>query len=75
MPRYLVERTFSDSLALPDPNQAAQARLTFIDNNALHGVTWVHSYIAPDRKKSFPAPCASVCSLARGEKGVWRSYP
>jgi hypothetical protein len=53
MPRYLVERTFSESLALPGPNQEAQARLTFIDNNALDGVTWVHSYIAPDRKKSF----------------------
>jgi Protein of unknown function (DUF4242) len=53
MPRYLVERTFSERLALPSPNQEAQARLTFIDNNALDGVTWIHSYIAPDRKKSF----------------------
>jgi hypothetical protein len=53
MPRYLVERTFSESLTLPGPQQGVQARLTFIDNNALAGVTWVHSYIAPDRKKSF----------------------
>ena len=35
---YLVERTFSESLALPGPHQEAQARLTFIDNN----IGWSH---------------------------------
>lgn len=53
MPRYLVERTFPENFALPGPAQGVQTRLTFIENNALDGVTWVHSYIAPDRKKSF----------------------
>ena len=53
MPRYLVERSLPERLALLGPDQGAQARLTFIENNTLDGVTWVHSYVAPDRKKSF----------------------
>ena len=53
MPRYLVERTFPDMIALPGPQAEAQARLTFIENNALDGVTWVHSYVVPDKLKSF----------------------
>jgi hypothetical protein len=53
MPRYLIERTFVEDFKLPGPNQDAQARVTFVENNALDDVTWVHSYIAPDMKKSF----------------------
>jgi hypothetical protein len=53
MPRYLVERTFPETLALPGPGAAAQARQTFIENNALDGVTWVHSYVVQERRKSF----------------------
>jgi hypothetical protein len=53
MPRYLIERTFPDVLALPGPAQETQARLTFVENNTLDGVTWVHSYVAPDRQKSY----------------------
>jgi hypothetical protein len=53
MPRYLIERTFAEDLGLPGPSHDAQARLALIENNALDGVTWVHSYVAPDRKKSF----------------------
>jgi predicted amidohydrolase YtcJ len=53
MPRYLVERTFPEGLTLPGPEQDAQVRQAFIENNALDGVTWVHSYVAPDKRKSF----------------------
>ncbi len=53
MPRYLVERTFPETLALPGPEAAAQVRQTFIENNARDGVTWVHSYVVPGRRKSF----------------------
>jgi hypothetical protein len=73
MPRYLVERTFLDSLALPGPEQGAQARLTLIENNALDGVTWVHSYIAPDRKKSFciyDAPTPEAVRRAAQRNGL-----
>jgi hypothetical protein len=53
MPRYLVERTFAEDLALPGPQHNPGARLSLIENNALDGVTWVHSYVAPDRRKSY----------------------
>jgi len=73
MPRYLVERTFPDALALPGPTQETQVRLTFVDNNALDGVTWVHSYVAPDRKKSFciyDAPTPEAVRRAARRNGL-----
>ncbi len=53
MPRYLVERTFPEHLPIPGPDQGTEACLEFIENNLFDGVTWVHSYIASDGKKSY----------------------
>jgi predicted amidohydrolase YtcJ len=53
MPRYLVERTFPDGLAIPMTNDGAQAVLEVIRANAEDGVTWVHSYVTPDRIRTF----------------------
>ena len=53
MPRFLVERTFPDGLAIPVNAQGAQICLTVIGNNAQDGVTWVHSYVTGDKKKTF----------------------
>ena len=53
MPRYLVERTFPDGLAIPISDEGVQTCLIVIGNNAEDGVTWVHSYVASDKKKSF----------------------
>ena len=53
MTRYLVERTFPDGLAIPVNNEGAQVCLTVVGNNAADGVTWIHSYVTPDKKKSF----------------------
>jgi hypothetical protein len=53
MPRYLVERSFANGCSLPTPCGNPQTRLEFIENNSLEGVIWVHSYITPDRKKSY----------------------
>jgi hypothetical protein len=53
MPRYLVERTFPDGLGLQQNKEGAQACLNVVSENAQEGVTWVHSYFTPDRKKSF----------------------
>jgi Protein of unknown function (DUF4242) len=46
MPRYLVERLFPEGLANPDCRE-------IVDTNAAEGVTWVHSYVSEDRKKTF----------------------
>ncbi len=53
MARYLVERTFADGLSIPQTQAGAAACLDVVDANAQHGVTWVHSYVSPDRTKTF----------------------
>jgi len=53
MPRYLVERTFPDGLAIPMTDQGAAVCLTVVGNNMQDNVTWVHSYVTEDKKKSF----------------------
>ncbi len=73
MPRYLVERTFADQLGLPGPDAEASARRNFIENNALDSVTWVHSYVAPNRKKSYciyDAPTPEAVRRAAGRNGL-----
>lgn len=53
MPRYLIERTFPDGLDLAPTPQGHQIAKTVIDRNADQGVTWVHSYVTPDKKRTF----------------------
>ena len=53
MPRYLVERSFPQGLAIPIDDQGAKACLAVVDGNATQGVSWVHSYVTPDRQTSF----------------------
>jgi len=53
MPRYMVERTFSDGLAIPMSDDGAAACLGVVDRNADLGVTWVHSYVSDDRRRTF----------------------
>lgn len=53
MPRYLVERTFPDGLRIPVNADGAAACLSVVDRNADEGVTWIHSYVTEDKKKTF----------------------
>jgi hypothetical protein len=53
MPRYLVERTFPDGLNIPVNENGARTCLGVVERNAQQGVTWVHSYVSPDRKQTF----------------------
>jgi Protein of unknown function (DUF4242) len=53
MPRYLVERTFPDGLAIPMTEAGVKACQGVIATNAEDGVTWVHSYVTPDKKHTF----------------------
>ena len=53
MPRYMVERTFSDGLHIPVNEQGAQACGSVVEKNAKNGVTWVHSYVSEDLRKTF----------------------
>lgn len=53
MPRYMVERTFPDGLEIPVTADGAATCLAVVGNNAEDGVTWVHSYVTQDKKKTF----------------------
>ena len=53
MPRYIVERDFPDGLVIPTDTNGAEACLGVVERNAEQGVTWVHSYVSTDKKKTF----------------------
>jgi hypothetical protein len=53
MPRYMVQRTFPDGLALPATPEGAAAALEVVDRNAQEGVTWIHSYVTDDKQRTF----------------------
>lgn len=53
MPRYLVERTFPDTLSIPMNKAGAEACQAVVTTNAEELVTWLHSYVTPDKKKTF----------------------
>jgi predicted amidohydrolase YtcJ len=73
MPRYLVERTFPDGLSIPQTEEGAKICRTVVDNNARDGVTWVHSYVSPDRKKTFciyDSPTPEAIRTVAGRNGL-----
>lgn len=53
MARYMVERTFPDGLEIPMNADGAKACLNVVANNATEGVSWVHSYVTTDKRKTF----------------------
>jgi hypothetical protein len=77
MARYLVERTFPAGLSIPQTDVGARIVRSVVDNNAKDGVTWVHSYVSPDRTKTFciydgPSPEAIRKVAERNELPVDR---
>ena len=53
MARFLIERTFPDGLVIPTNKVGAVGICGVVDNNAEEQVTWVHSYVSPDRTKTY----------------------
>lgn len=53
MTRFMVQRTFPDGLAIPVTPDGAAAVRGVVDRNAEVGVTWVHSYVSPDKTQTF----------------------
>ena len=53
MPRYMVERTFKDGLNIPATDEGATVCAGVVEKNEDLGVTWVHSYVVKDHKKTF----------------------
>ena len=70
MPRYVVERTFPDGLTL-------RVGPEVVERNADAGVTWIHSYVSEDGKRTFcvydaPTPEAIRKTAARNHLPVDR---
>jgi hypothetical protein len=53
MPRYIVERIFPQGLNIPVTEDGAQKVLGVVSRNSDLGVTWVHSYVSDDKKRTF----------------------
>jgi hypothetical protein len=75
VPRYLVQRTFSDGLHIPVGNGGAVVCRAVIELNAEEGVTWVHSYVSDDKRTTFcvydaPSPEAIRKTAARNQLPV-----
>jgi Protein of unknown function (DUF4242) len=73
VPRYVVERTFTDGLQIPVDAKGAQLWLS-VDRNADEGVTWIHSYVSEDGKKTF-CVCDAPTPEALRKTAGWNGLP
>ncbi|MGA9857771.1 MAG: DUF4242 domain-containing protein [Solirubrobacteraceae bacterium] len=53
MPRYMVQRTFPDGLSIPMTEQGRELCAEVVARNSDDGVTWVHSFVSDDHRRSF----------------------
>ena len=53
MPRYVVERGFTDGLRVAIGSAGARAYIEIVERNTDEGVTWLQSYVSDDGKKTF----------------------
>jgi hypothetical protein len=53
MPRYLIERTFSEGLQISTDTIGADECLKIVSKNLDDEVTWIQSYVSEDKLKSF----------------------
>ena len=73
MPRFLVERTFPNGLQIPVTPEGAEACLSVAQANATERVTWIHSYVTPDRSKTYcvyDGPDAAAIHRAAEKNGL-----
>jgi len=77
MPRYLVERSFPEGLKIPVNAEGAEICQMVVLNNVEDNVTWIHSYVSDDRRKTYcaydaPSPEAIRRSARRNNLPVDR---
>ncbi len=73
MPRYLVEQIFPEGLSLSADAEGALLCLHVVENNVLDGVTWILSYVTPDKYKAFylcDAPTPEAIRRAAQRNGL-----
>jgi predicted RNA-binding protein with PIN domain len=77
MPRYVVERQVPRGLGAEAGLKAFGAREDDLERDREQGVTWLHSYVSEDRKKTFcvydgPSPEAIRRTAARNRLPIER---
>jgi hypothetical protein len=73
MPRYLVERTFTDGLQFPVDGTGDKLSTEIIARNETHGVTWIHSYVSDDDRATwcvYDAPSPEAVRAAAVRNGL-----
>ena len=73
MPRYLVERTFPDGLVVPPGSEGHKILRSIIGCNSDRNVTWLHSYVSVDQRKTFcvyDAPTPEAVRLTAYSNGL-----
>jgi len=71
--RFLVERSFPNGLNIPVNEEGSKICLTVVSNNAEENVTWIHSYVTKDKKKTFciyDAPSAEAIRKSAKVNGL-----
>jgi hypothetical protein len=71
--RFLVERTFPDGLNIPVNVEGSKICLSVVSKNATENVTWVHSYVTMDKKKTYciyDAPSEEAIRKAAKKNGL-----
>ena len=53
MSRFIVERVFPEGLLLPMTDAGANACARIVGGNAEGGVTWIHSYVRANKKRTY----------------------
>src|SRR5437867_1386050 len=77
MPRYVVDRTFPESLRHAADAEGAEVCLAVVERNAIDGVTWIHSYVSDEANRMFciydaPSPEAIRKTATHNELPVER---
>ena len=73
MPRYMVERSFPKGLHIPTDSTGANAMRGIVERNSGEGVSWVHSYVTPDKTRTFcvyDGPSEEAIRRASEKNGV-----
>ena len=53
MPRFMIERVFPAGLSVPMTSEGASGCARIVAVNAERGVTWLHSYVSPDKTRTY----------------------
>jgi hypothetical protein len=53
MSRFIIVRDFPNGLEMPITAAGADACSHIVAVNAAKGVTWLHSYVSPDKRRTY----------------------